>query len=196
MIRKSIIPILVAAAAFAFITPPAQAVFIEHDGLNEFFGDTLSFHSISPTGQEVTALRCEFDFQTAVTSGGWIPFITSIVHTYPGSIGNCNAATNCDEFTPEGQIEEGSLSSSEYVVHLSMCLSGQGGPFDTFPVYFECQITDSEIHCGGVHDGDEDPAENESFLSIIEVAPGVHLSFYVEGELAISEPLGLMHGEE
>lgn len=159
MARKSVILALAAAAAFAFITPPAQGVFLESDELNESSGEntlSFSFHHAHGARSYPSTMRLRLANSCCIRRLD--PLYDFLINAHAGSIGNCNAATDCLEFMPDGQIEEGSLSS-KYVVHPSTCISGQGGPYDGVAMTFACPITSTEIQRGGVHNGQEALAE-------------------------------------
>lgn len=204
MIRKLLLLAVMAVTAFAFSAASASAfeVEVENPGMFAITGsNTISIHGTFPEeGNELTGLKCNNTWEANIDSSGHINVHSIVLSSVTGSIGQCNSVDDCDDAGWEGQIEEHS-PHWEYAVHAVFCLEDTGNPETddiAFPV--ECQFTPAAVHCGGTHDGHDnaaaDPAEEESQIFIHQIAPGVFVEFFVEGELTINPPVQIHHVEK
>lgn len=176
----------------------AGAVVVENPGANAFTGEnTLSIHGVFAS-QELVLLKCAVSLEGSIGESGHASFGLIDFAEHSGSNPRCSQPDDCNAAGWEGQIEEGHPDTPwEYSIHVDMCFEGFDGPLASllndiiFPM--DCELAPDEMHCGGTHDGEEDPAEQESFFATIEVAPGIFVPFFVEGELSLDNPLELMH---
>jgi hypothetical protein len=152
----------------------AQTVHVENPGTHQMESEVdfgINFHN--SMGGTIPLVRCDNDWELEVQEDGhFVIVVHDIAPHAGGTVGQCSTIEACDAEPWEGQVVEDGDGGFE--AQFDLCISGTGTPLSGVVIPTTCQVVNAEFHCD----------------SAMPITGG---SLEVEGEVSLSDSLGLMH---